>query len=190
MTKMQTSLVSLVAAVPGGLLAYGMVMSFLNYASQSPLSFRIISGITLVTAVLLALLPLAILAYGGPKKAKSAAAPGSTGPLAVSAPNSVVDASEVESIDDLEVAGETNDADFTMAESFDEFSPDGEVAEVTGEDGFEVDAMETFDGVAAEEVPADDFDLEAMESFDGPIEDIPMEDFAEEEPPAKKKKKK
>lgn len=193
MTKVQASLVSLVAAVPGGLLAYGMIQSFLKFASNSPLSFRILSGFTLAFAVLLALLPLAVLIYGGPKKTKAepAGAGGGTGPLAVSAPQPVVSADGVESIDDLEVAGEADDADFAMAESYEQF-PDqadsAEMVEMPEGEHFDVDGMETYEEVPIEEVPADD--VEMMETFDGvPFEEVP-EEFIDEEPPAKKKKKK
>lgn len=187
MNKVETSLVSLVAAVPGGLLAYGMVMSFLNFASTSPLSFRIVAGITLVTAVLMALLPLAILVYGGPKKVKEVPEAGAaTGPLAVSAPHDVVDESGVESIDDLEVEGEvaeeSNDADFTMAETYEEFPV---------EEQGDAEGLETFEEVPVDEIPAEEGEVEMMETFDGmSIEELPAEALFDEEPPAKKKKKK
>lgn len=72
MTKLQISLVSLVAAIPGGVLAYVMVMAFLNHGGGSSGMLKGLAGGTLVVGSLLALMPIGIFIFAGPKKAKTA----------------------------------------------------------------------------------------------------------------------
>lgn len=187
-TKMQASLMSLVAAVPGGLLAYGMVMSFLQYSERSPLSFKVISGISLVLGLLLALLPLAILAFAGPKAVKEPAKKADGESVAVSAvksdsvPEEFV---ETDPVDDLEVAGED---DFVMGDSADgevtEFVDDA-VEEHVDDHAADADDLETFEAFPVDEVEEADLDLEHMETFDN----LQLDELDDEEDFPRKKKK-
>jgi hypothetical protein len=185
--KTQASLMSLVAAIPGGLLAYGMIMSFLQYSEKSPLSFKVISGMSLVMGLLLALLPFAILAFGGPRTVK-AIEPSAKDSLAVSAANSAVSGEyvETEALDDLEVAGEAQD-DFELGEGLEatEFVDDDAFADAPAEHEAHLDDLETF-----EEMPVDDIgdepELDQMETFDN----LQLEELEEDFPPEDTKKKK
>lgn len=67
MGKIAFALMSLVAAVPAGFLAYLMVMNFLNSIEGRPMGFKALWGITLLMSSLVALMPLAIVIfYRGP----------------------------------------------------------------------------------------------------------------------------
>ena len=189
MNKTQASLVSLVAAVPGGLLAYGMIMSFLHYSDKSPLSLKVISGMSLVMGLLLALLPFAILAFGGPRAAK-ALEPGTGGSLAVSAAQPAgapQEFAETEALDDLEVEGEAQD-DFEMGEGTEatEFVDEEAFADAPAEHEANAEDLETFESLDLEEPMAVEEDFEQLETFDN----LPLEELDEEVPPSNKSKKK
>ena len=78
MTKTSLCLTSLVAAVPGGWLAYLMVMGFLSNPGKKPgdgdvhvpTSVLVLSGILLAIGALLAVMPVGILLFAGPKTPK------------------------------------------------------------------------------------------------------------------------
>ena len=62
MTKIQLFLISLVGAIPGGFLAYQLVMVFLNHGGGPSTTYQGLLGLTLVCSSLLALLPILVLA--------------------------------------------------------------------------------------------------------------------------------
>lgn len=178
MTKGQVSLMSLVAAVPGALLVYGMVLSFLNFADHSPPAFKVIAGIALAMGLLIALLPFGILIFGGPRAPKAEKPKGAESLAAAStaAPGSGDDENVVATqlADDLEVADleAGGEEDFEMADD----------TEPVADENFEVDAMETFDGLPLDEAMEGAEDLETFDEFE-------IEEPDESEPPNKKKKK-
>ena len=70
-SKTSLCLVSLIAAIPGAGLAGLMVISFLNYADKSPGALKALAGVSLLLGGALALMPVAILVFAGPKTPKS-----------------------------------------------------------------------------------------------------------------------
>uniref|UniRef100_A0A7C2NYI4 Uncharacterized protein n=1 Tax=Schlesneria paludicola TaxID=360056 RepID=A0A7C2NYI4_9PLAN len=71
MTRMQTAAASLVAAIPAALLAVLLVMAFLNSSENLKGLTMVLVGGTLACGVALAAMPVGILVFGGPKKAKA-----------------------------------------------------------------------------------------------------------------------
>ena len=71
MSKNGLFLVSLVAAVPGAVLVYLMVMSFLQYAGNSSTWPKALAGMALLVGLLLTLMPVGILVFGGRKAEKA-----------------------------------------------------------------------------------------------------------------------
>ena len=71
MSKNGLLLVSLVAAIPGALLVYLMVMSFINYAAGPSMWPKALAGMALLVGLLLAVMPAGIFVYGGPKAEKA-----------------------------------------------------------------------------------------------------------------------
>lgn len=67
MTKSSTALMSLVAAIPGALLAFLLVMAFLNHADKMGGTLNAIVGVALLCGVATALMPVGVLIFGGPK---------------------------------------------------------------------------------------------------------------------------
>lgn len=70
MTKNELCLTSLVAAIPGAILAVLMIFAFINYAGGPTLGFRLISGLLLLIGAFLGLMPVGIFLRGGPQAAK------------------------------------------------------------------------------------------------------------------------
>ncbi|QDT80380.1 hypothetical protein Mal35_38510 [Gimesia maris] len=64
MSKLQLPLISLVAAIPGGFLAYLLVMAFLNHAESMPTMLLAVAGTTLLMSGVLVLLPIGALIFG------------------------------------------------------------------------------------------------------------------------------
>ncbi len=71
MTKNGLFLVSLVAALPGGLLVYLMVIAFASYAAGPSVWLKALAGMAFVIGLLLAVMPVGILVFGGPKAEKA-----------------------------------------------------------------------------------------------------------------------
>ena len=71
MSKNGLFFVSLVAAVPGAVLVYLMVMSFLQYAGNSSMWPKALAGMALLVGLLLTFMPVGILVFGGPKAEKA-----------------------------------------------------------------------------------------------------------------------
>ena len=81
MSKLNLAAVSLVAAIPAGVLAFFSIYAFLNYAEEMQTMMQVVNGITLLAAVILILVPFVIMLKKGKgdtadkKKDKSAPVP-------------------------------------------------------------------------------------------------------------------
>ena len=71
MSNKQLSLTSLVAAIPGALLAALAVMAFIKYAGGPSITWKALAGTVLLIGGTLALMPVGILVFGGPKTEKA-----------------------------------------------------------------------------------------------------------------------
>lgn len=71
MSKLSLAGVSLVAAVPAGLVAWLLVDGFLNHFDKMPMALQAVSGLTLLVCALAVLLPPGVLVFG-PKAAAGA----------------------------------------------------------------------------------------------------------------------
>ena len=78
MSKTNLALSSLIAAIPGGFLAYLLVMAFLHHIGDMPMMLQVLVGLALVGCVVATLSPVGILVFVGgdgatkPKKEKKA----------------------------------------------------------------------------------------------------------------------
>ncbi|MSR56726.1 MAG: hypothetical protein EXS05_03525 [Planctomycetaceae bacterium] len=70
MSKLGLCLTSLVGAIPGAGLAYVMVMAFVNYAGGWSVTVKGLAGTLLLIGGILAVMPLGILLFAGPKAEK------------------------------------------------------------------------------------------------------------------------
>ncbi|MEX0701667.1 MAG: hypothetical protein WD069_06175 [Planctomycetales bacterium] len=64
MSKLSLCLTSLVAAIPGGILAALMVMTIVAKFGEMPTSFTVLASIVLAVCAFVAVLPLGILIFG------------------------------------------------------------------------------------------------------------------------------
>jgi hypothetical protein len=179
-TKLQVMLTSLVAAIPGALLAYFMVMVFLNFGGGSSGFFKGLAGVSLLLGAMLALMPVGILVFAGPKsekkKPKPKPADGDESETEAIADSGDEVAAVADSGDDLAVAEEDADADEddvdrtgetiefqtdeAMAAAEDEGEVDAEAADLESTDNLELaDAVEADDDfeMAGDEEEALDF---------------------------------
>lgn len=152
MSKLNLMLLSLVAAVPGGVLAYLMVAAFLTRSGDMTGTFQILAGLTLVVSALVAVVPIGILLFSKKEpKAEEEAEEGEPDAsedeeLADEAVEpgfgDVVDETEIpdedlEAVDDdFDLGDEDSDAAETL-EGMDDFSEE--------DDGFEIDGFEDDD---------------------------------------------
>lgn len=67
MTKSSSALMSLMAAIPGALLAFLLVMAFLSHADKMGGTLNAVVGVALLASIATALMPVGILLFGGPK---------------------------------------------------------------------------------------------------------------------------
>lgn len=108
MNKKTLAGVSLVAAVPAGLLAYFCIHAFLSYTDKMQTMMQVVNGITLLMAVILILTPIVIMLRKG-KATEGAAKKEAAVPAAVAAGS---DGGEVDADPfDLEAAGDELEAD-------------------------------------------------------------------------------
>lgn len=146
MGKMGLAGTSLVAAIPGGVLAYLMLMAVLNHLDPMPTILKVSAISLLVVAGAITLFPLFILIYG-PKSPESTAKAKAKPDEKSSAAAAPAEQESFESADEPAFEEES----FEEAESFDD-------AEMADDDAFEADGFtETED-----EVDAGDYD-EAFE---------------------------
>jgi hypothetical protein len=164
MGKMSFAVTSLVAAIPGGILCYLLVMAFVSHAANLQLMSQIFIGLTLLCAATVALLPVGILIFGGrPAAKKSAAATGKKSKAAaVSDDEVVLDA------DDEEVLDADDDLEATSS--------------------FEPVVDEDEDFTEAVEAGSEEMFLESADDIEATSDDV-FDAFDEDEPPAKGKKK-
>lgn len=134
--------VSLIAAIPGLVVAGLMVSAFLNYAGQASNMLLAVVGITMLTAAALALMPVGIIVFSGKAGKASKKAAGSsdeipatamTGALTdeMAATGEFVASDEMETMGDFETSG-----DFEMSTGeFDSSDfDDSEILEIDDED--------------------------------------------------------
>ncbi|HVW02704.1 MAG TPA: hypothetical protein VHB77_20270 [Planctomycetaceae bacterium] len=163
MTKTQVVLTSLVAALPGAMLSYLLVMVFLQYGGGKTVMMQALAAITLLLSIAAVLAPAGLWVFGGPaapRKKKGGEA---------------AEADEVEEAGEVEEAEEGEEIETASAAS-DEL----EVEEVSEAEGFE-DEVAFEDEAAIEEVEEE----ETVQADSDAFEDI----FDDEEEPKSKKKK-
>ena len=125
MSKLQLPLISLVAAIPGGFLAYLLVMAFLNHAESMPT--------TLLMSGVLVLMPLGALIFGPKGGAKK------KGKDLEEAESFDEDDEELVSDSAAELSGEFEEEDFDEADD-DMFESAGDLE--VGDDFDEFDGAE------------------------------------------------
>jgi midasin (ATPase involved in ribosome maturation) len=172
-TKTQVVLTSLVAALPGVVLSYLLVMVFLSYGGGKTVMMQALAAITLLLSIAAVLAPAGLWVFGGPaaprKKKAAKDAEGGEGE------EGDEDAAEVE---EVEAADEDEEVE-TVAAASDE-ALEIESGEV---EGFEDDvALE--DEAMVEEVE----DADTVTADSDAFEDV-FDDIEEDEPKDKKKKR-
>lgn len=130
----------MVAAIPAGLLAYLLVMVFLTKADGLPMILQILVGLTLACAALVALMPIALLIFGG-KKAPKADADKSSAKSGKAANDD--DDEEVEAVEEIEDAGDEEASAFDIEESDADIMADSD-EEITSNDS-SLDEIESVD---------------------------------------------
>jgi hypothetical protein len=180
-SKIGLFLTSLVAAIPGGFMAYLMVMAFLNHSGGPNMWTKALAGMLLCIGGLLGVMPVGILLFAGPKTEKQPKEPKKK-PAAkdeseeIEAESGEVEAdsgeveAELEEVDEGEPAVATTDKNLVVVEE-DEFAMTGEM-------------------VAEEEAVVDEFD--AGDDFETDAALVDSDDMleVEEDEPKKGKKKK
>lgn len=124
MSKLSLCLVSLIAAIPGGILAALLVKVFLDYGGGPSPAYQGLAGVVLLISAMMTLMPIGILLFGGRKQD---AAP------AVTRQGAAESADDLESADEFEELGSADDLE--SADEFgDEFSSEDDlVAEDSSE---------------------------------------------------------
>ena len=176
MGRTQRALTSLVAAIPAGFLAYLLVVVFLKQADTLPTMMKVIVGVALLCAVLVALMPFGLLIFGGARKSD---ADGSKAGKRKGA-EADEDEDEVSAVDDVDDDVEAVDDDSVSAfEDEDEDGDEESVADVMADSDDEITA-------------GPDSSLDEIESVDFEDEDEvePLDFEDEDEEPAPKKPKK
>lgn len=166
MSKLQLMLTSLVAAVPGALLVYVLLMS-LMFSDGPPMLAYIAMGLTLIAAALICVIPPGVLVLGGKSKAVGASKD-------VAKAKAKANAKPAQSSGEIELL---DDEAALIDQSGDSISLEEETPE------FVLDDADTEAGELAEET----LDTEPVEEFEGFELDEDELDF-EDEPPKKKKK--
>jgi hypothetical protein len=150
-TKTATAATSLVAALPAAFLAYLGVMAFLQHADAMPMMLQVVTGLTLLIAVLMFLSPFAVLLFMRGAKAApeaevgaataatpAAAAAVAAAPIAAEAGSEEAlefdDELAAEPASDLELEAPSSDLDLEATGSEDELT-----AEPASDDAFEFD---------------------------------------------------
>ena len=149
MTKSALAATSLIAAVPGGFLAFLTVKAFLDHADKMGGMLQVVTGTTLLVSGLMALSPAAILLFSkrAPKAEEAAAPAGAVGAAATAAaaaeetvlvPGSKGSTDETTSeVDDefgLESFGEEPEAEVEAGESGESMDLDDEAFEFDDEE--------------------------------------------------------
>lgn len=148
MTKTGLCLTSLVAAVPGAWLAVLMVMAFVNFAGGWSVTVKGLAGVLLLIGAGLAVMPIGIFLFGGPKTEK---------------PPKVKEKS-------AKAKAEDNELEAAVAVEDDAFVSDDATFEVDQDPRDSEEFVETI-GQPAMEADSDDFDLGADFELDS-AEDV------------------
>jgi len=134
------ALMSLTAAVPGFLLAAALTVAFLQHADQMPGLLPAVAGVAWLVAVLMAVTPVGILLFGGPKSARG----GESAKAAAAAPATDESFVAEESLSE-EVEGVSDD-DWNEGDSAVDFAEaEGDEFEFEDESSGEFDADFDFD---------------------------------------------
>lgn len=167
MNRISLALTSLVAAIPGGFMAYLCIKAFLSYTENMPTMLSVVNGVTLLVCVLLALLPFAILLFikGKPKEVAVAGADAANGAAEVagtksgSAPmkgrsddDDAIEMDEMDEMNDDELADDDMEEDVAD----DAFGDDATISEATADDAGSDDAFEFDD----DDKDDDDFEFD------------------------------
>lgn len=168
MTKTQVVLTSLVAALPGAILSYLLVMVFLQFGGGKTVMMQALAAITLLMSIATVLAPAGLWVFGGPSAPRRK--------KAAKTADGDEDAEEVEEVeaaddDDAEVVSAASD-DALEVEETEDATAGGFGDDLAFEDEAVVEDVEEVDTVTA--------DSDAFED---------IFDEEEEEPAAKKKKK-
>lgn len=195
MTKLQVALISLVAAIPGALLAYLMVMVFLNFSGGSSGFLKGLAGVSLLMGATLALMPAGIFVFAGtkgdkakaPGKAKKDEGDEDNPALAetITADTSEAmddDEGNAESADDLELASMDAMEVADDADADSDFEIAGEPVSGGDEDNASAHADDDFEP-SAESI--DDLEVASSEALEFDFDD---EDEDDEKPPPGKRK--
>jgi len=162
-------LVSLVGAIPGALLVYLMVMAFVNYAAGPTLWPKALAGMSLLCGLLLAVMPIGIFVYGGPKTEKAPAEKkGDEAEISSGDEETII----AESEEDYESSSGATDENLEVVEASDEFAMTGEI--VTSDTD---SSSEEFDLGS---------DFEVSESDDEAVEVLDDDEFDDDAPKKKK----
>jgi hypothetical protein len=163
-------LVSLVGAIPGAFVVYVMVMAFVNYAAGPAVWPKALAGMSLLCGLLLAVMPIGIFVYGGPKTEKAPAEKSGDKAESTSGDEETIIA---ESEDDPEYSSGATDESLEVVGASDEFAMTGEI--VTGD---------------ADSSGSEEFDLgsdfEVSEPEEGAVEVLEDDEFDDDAPKKKK----
>ncbi len=161
MTKTGLFATSFVAALPGAALAYLMVMVFLNFSGGGTVWTKVLAGMLLLIGGLLAVMPVGIILFAGPKTEK---APKKSAEKSDDDEGELLEAEDDEAV--LEAEDDAASEDFvatdTSLEVFeagtDEFALTGEVVHGSADTSSEeFDLGEDFESAAEE---ADLFEMD------------------------------
>jgi len=178
-TKTGLFLTSFVAAIPGAVLAYLMVMAFLSHSGGPSMWTKILAGLLLIIGGLLAAMPFGIMVFTGPKTEK---APKKLKEEAAKEEGSAVVAAESEAELEAEEAEEGSGSRRAVTD------PSLEVVEATSDEVIEANSDDFAEAGGAEkaaEISDDDSDFEVHAEASDSGEFLE----AEEEEPKKGKKK-
>lgn len=93
MTKTNYALMSLIAAVPAGVLAFYCIYAFISYSERMKVMMQVVNGFTLLLAVIVLLMPVVIMLKKGKPEV---AAEGVGGASAVATGGAAVAADEID----------------------------------------------------------------------------------------------
>jgi hypothetical protein len=152
-------LLSLVAAVPGGVLAYLMVAAFLTRSGDMTGTFQILAGLTLVLSVLVAVIPVGILLFS--RKEPQADKEAKEGEPDESSDEEVIDEAVEPGFGEADEAMEIPDEDLEAVE--DDFADDE--FDLDEEDSDSAETIEGMDAFSDDDVD-EDFEIDGFEEDD------------------------
>lgn len=139
MTKLGMILTSLLTAATGGAMAAVMIMAFLNFKGGWSIGTQAIAGLLFAIGAVLAVMPVGIALFGGPKAPAKAKEKAKTADEPAVAENESDGEEPVEEAEDTEfVEGEAEEDSEVVAEAEDEATVDFEPTESTGDHEFDL----------------------------------------------------